>query len=234
MGRDFMTKSLTNSELDHLFNFIGYGRLEADVWFIGMEEAGGGEDNLRKRLKFRQVEDCAEAHKILGITKHHWGKKTIQRTWWGMCYVMLSLEGKETDTESIRNYQAENLGRFNGSTLLCEMMPIPKHNVGSWGHEELIPQFDSREDYYRVVKPKRIRFLRYLLREHHPKIVICYGKKYWSDFQELFEGICFQSKGQFKVGKGHGMTVVLTDHFTSRTMNGKFDKVVKLISDPKY
>ena len=72
-----MSPPRTDKELKHLLNFVGYGRLNADVWFIGTEEAGGGEDNLRERLLFQQVEDCAEAHMILGITKHHTEKKII-------------------------------------------------------------------------------------------------------------------------------------------------------------
>ena len=155
--------ALTDNELEHLHNFVGYGKLNADVWFLGMEEAGGGEDNIRARLKFKQVEDCAEAHKILGITKHHDGKKIIQRTWRGMCCIMLGLEGKETDTESIRNYQADYLGRFQGNSLLCELMPIPKPRINDWGYESLIPQFTSPEEYYRVVKPRRIKYLQDLI-----------------------------------------------------------------------
>jgi hypothetical protein len=34
--------------------------------------------------------------------------------------------------ESIRTYQAEELGRHGGSSLLYELMPIPKPNIGSW------------------------------------------------------------------------------------------------------
>ncbi len=45
-----MGSPLTDSELDHLLNFIGYGTLDADVWFLGMEEAGGGEANIRAEL----------------------------------------------------------------------------------------------------------------------------------------------------------------------------------------
>jgi len=40
-----MTKPLTDTELDYLLNFIGNGTLGADVWFLGIEEAGGGDDN---------------------------------------------------------------------------------------------------------------------------------------------------------------------------------------------
>ena len=31
-----------NSEIDHLLNFVGYGDKNADTWFLGMEEGGGG------------------------------------------------------------------------------------------------------------------------------------------------------------------------------------------------
>ncbi|HCB50631.1 MAG TPA: hypothetical protein DEP47_14220 [Chloroflexi bacterium] len=50
-----MTKPLTDSELEHLLNFIGCGTLDADVWFLGNEEAGSGVANIRTRLKFRPV-----------------------------------------------------------------------------------------------------------------------------------------------------------------------------------
>ena len=70
-----MTKALSDAELEHLLNFIGYGRLDADIWFLGIEEAGGGEANIRTRLKFRPVKDNAEAHKMLGVTHLHRGKR---------------------------------------------------------------------------------------------------------------------------------------------------------------
>ena len=217
-----MISALTDTELDYLLNFVGYGRLDANVWFIGMEEAGGGEDNIRKRLLFQQVEDCAEAHKILGITKHHWGKRIIQPTWWGMCYVMLRLEGKAADRESIRKTQADSLGRFNGSTLLCELMPIPKPSIGGWGYEDLIPQFESRKDYYQVVKPMRIEFLKNLIDEKRPEVVVCYGKKYWNDFQELFGGMRFQLRNPFKVSKGNGMGILFINWLVSVAQRVKY------------
>ena len=67
-----MTTPLSDAELDHLLGFIGYRTLDADDWFLGMEEAGGGEANLRTRLKFRKVEDNAEAHRKLGVPHLHW------------------------------------------------------------------------------------------------------------------------------------------------------------------
>ena len=72
-----MTNPLTDKELEHLLSFIGYGSLDADVWFLGMEEAGGGEANIHTRLNFQTIEDNAEAHKMLGVTNLHWGKRKI-------------------------------------------------------------------------------------------------------------------------------------------------------------
>ncbi len=228
-----MNTSLTDTELEQLLNFVGYGKLNADVWFLGMEEAGGGENNILSRLKFRQIEDCAEAHKILGITKHHTGRKIIQSTWRSMCYIMLRLEGKPVDRESIRNYQADYLGRFQGNSLLCELMPIPKPSIKDWGYETLIPQFKSLGDYYQVVKPRRVKYLQGLIKEHHPKIVIAYGqgykKSYWKAYRELFDHLEFFENGQFLVAQDTNTVIVLTHHFTSRTMNGKLDEVVSMI-----
>jgi hypothetical protein len=230
-----LNTALTDTELEYLLNFVGYGKLSADVWFIGMEEAGGGENNIRSRLKFRQVEDCAEAHKILGITEHHSGKKTIQKTWRGMCYIMLRLEGKAANRENIRNYQADFLGRFQGNSMLCELMPIPKPTINSWGYETLIPQFKSSDEYYQVVRPRRIKYLQNLIAEYQPKIVIGYGqgskKTYWQAYQELFPNTEFSKNGQFMVSSATNTMVVLTDHLTAKTMNGKLDEVVSIIKN---
>ena len=193
-----------------------------------MEEAGGGEANIRARLKFQRIEDCANAHRILGITKHHSGKRIIQRTWRGMCHIMLRLEGKVPNVDNIRNYQADYLGRSDGSSLLCELMPIPKPSLNHWGYEALIPQFESPEMYYQMVMPRRMNYLRELLTEHRPQIVIGYGRRYWQEYQDLFEKAAFSRHGRFMVAQHQGTRVILTDHFTARTMNGKLDEVVAL------
>jgi hypothetical protein len=61
--------------------------------------------------------------------------------------------------------------------------------------------------------------------------VVGYGKKYWQDYQELFPSSIFLKNGQFLVARDEKLVVVLTDHFTARTMNGKFDEVVSIINE---
>ncbi|MDF7800022.1 hypothetical protein P4C99_11155 [Pontiellaceae bacterium B1224] len=232
-----MKHALTDKELDHLLRFVGYGRLDSDIWFLGMEEGvkkgatvSENIQNIRARLKFRQVEDCRDAHEILDITMHHSGKKKIQSTWRGMCYIMLRLEDRAADRESIRNYQANSLGRAQGNTLLVELMPIPKSKIASWDYENFIPQFTSATDYYRTTKPRRIQYLRQLLSQHHPKVIIGYGKEFWNDYKALFPALNFSKERCFEVAYNEKMLVVLTDHFVARSMNGKFDDIVSIIN----
>jgi hypothetical protein len=146
-----------------------------------------------------------------------------------MCYIMLRLEGLEPTKENIRNYQAEKLGRYGGNTLLAELMPIPKPKIERWDYEELIPQFASRKEYYETIKPWRVKYLRGLIEEHRPKIVICYGKTFWGYFQELFEGQKFSEDGRFRTAETEKTQVILTDHFSARSMNGRFDDVLFII-----
>ncbi|MBN28047.1 MAG: hypothetical protein CL578_23815 [Alteromonadaceae bacterium] len=210
-----------NSEIDHLLNFVGYGDKNADTWFLGMEEGGGGEESLRARLGFSQFEDNYEAHKKLGILKFHEGKRSIQRTWRGMSVLSLMLDDKPFDTEAVRQHQAELLGRAGSNTLLCELMPLPKASIGSWGYEKLIPQFASRESYYKTVMPGRITLLQALYAEHRPSVVVAYGKAFWSSYKQVFRDVTFTQDDGFEIGRTEQGVIVLCGHFTARTMNGK-------------
>ena len=147
---------------------------------------------------------------------------------------MLLLNGKPTDRESIRHFQADQLGRFHGNTLLCELMPIPKPAIGTWGYHELIPQYKSRQEYYRSVKPKRIALFQSLFSEHNPKVVICYGKAYWEDYRSIFSNMQFSKKEIFEVANNQSSSIILTPHFTSRTMIGNFEKVVEISGPSKF
>lgn len=140
----------TESETNRLLNFLGYGHLTAPVWFLGIEEAGGGEKNLRRRLTLDVVEDRAEAHAKLETVQYEKANKIVQ-TWRGMCCIMLELEGKEIKTESIRDYQMNQLGRRSGNTFVGELLPIPKPKANDWSYRKLFPSFPDLETYQRHV-----------------------------------------------------------------------------------
>lgn len=223
-------KAFTDQEVNKLLSFIGYGDVRANVWFIGMEEGGGDEENLRRRLNFEKVEDCRDAMEKLGIRDWHWGTQRIQRTWRGMCHIMLVLGGVQPSREEIRKYQVEMLGRAAGDTLLTELMPIPKPRLNTWTYSELFPQFGNAEEYYSEVKPGRIKMLRNLFETCKPEIVICYGKKFHPDFLEIFPLAGFERvNGLFSRAHANGSKIFLTDHFTARSMNTGLDSIAQAI-----
>jgi hypothetical protein len=224
-----MTLPLTDAELAHLLRFIGYGRLNAPIWFLGVEEAGGSEDNIRTRLNFEPVLDLAAANRRLGFTKLDGERPVIQRTWRGMCCIMLRLSGHATDTEGIRRYQADRLGRSSGDTLLLELMPLPMRADDDWGYETLIPRYASREAYYAAVKPQRIDAIKNLIAQYLPRVVVAYGKSCWDEYKSLFPNATWSDVGQFRIGRNKNTLAVLTDQFVARTMNDKWDEVAEII-----
>lgn len=141
---------------------------------------------------------------------------------------MLELLGRETTREEIRRYQAEELGRRGKDTFLLELMPLPKPSIGAWGYEGLLPQFDSREDYYDQVLPERATHIRHLLNRHSPAAVIGYGKSCWPHYRKLFPDVRYSEEGPYQIAAGEPF-VLLSHHFTSRTMNGRFAEMAEKI-----
>jgi hypothetical protein len=220
---------ISEAKFARLCNFVGYGRLAAPVWFIGLEEGGGSEEGLLARVHFDQVMDCAEAHCRLDIRHFHDGPSPrLQRTWAAMCSVMLELTGDvNEDRDTIRRYQAEQLGSADGATLLAELLPLPKKSVRDWPYPNLLPRLCLGK-YYEEVWPHRRSLLRGLLAAHQPRLVVCYGKSGWDKFKELFPGVS-RFKVLLRSEKGtlveyatqDGRTVLLTHHFSATSMSRK-------------
>jgi hypothetical protein len=226
-----LNKALTDLELDHLLEFIGFGRLDADIWFLGLEEGSGDENYLRQRLDFEIVQDTKDTQNTLGISEDQFCEKYLQGAWKGMCEIMLKLEGKETSEENILTYRSERLGRSEGSTLLCELLPLPMPVEPVWSYAEVLPQYNSRETYLAAVKPLRFEQYRELIHEYAPKIILAYGQAAWPDYMELFHNFKLTQHGQFLLGWDANTVVILCDHFSTETMEGKVTELVDLILD---
>lgn len=226
------TQALTPDETSNLLQFIGYGHLEAPVWFLGMEEGGGGEERIRIQSGFEPIEDLYDAHVTkMGITRYHCGNRVLQSTWKGMSYIMLSLAGISPDQPARRTYQALHLGRSGGDTLVAELMPVAKSTVKEWQYHDLIPRFRDRQHYYDEVLPMRLLRFATLVRTHNPELIVAYGRSYWQHYQSILGPTDFHDRGRFRYGVQGKTTMVLTDHFTARTMNCLLPHVVALIQE---
>jgi hypothetical protein len=207
-----MTKTITNAELEKLESFIGYGKPNADIIFFGLEEAGGGIENLRNRLSIEDYEylDCKRFH--LDHLKHkkkyklHSDDENImvnfQSVWRYMSYIMLKLGGKsekeifQDNSKTLRNYQNNLLGTESekGDTLLTEIYPIPCSSLKLWGtkeinYKEIITQYPDKNAYKKEVLPKRIKAFKNLINSNQfqAHTIICYGKTKWPEFKSFFK-----------------------------------------------
>jgi len=211
-----LSNTITKEELQKLEGFIGYGRKDAEVIFFGLEEAGGGYNNLKIRIGIPDYEylDCKRFHlDNLKYDKLHSDnpetKVKFQPVWRYMSYLMLRLEDRiakatiKDNSHLLRDYQNNYLGSKSdeGKTLLTEIYPIPCSSLKFWGgnkeeYEAIIPHYKDKDDYKEKVLSKRIALFREIVGSEafRAKAIICYGKSHWEEFRNFFKelGVKFQ------------------------------------------
>lgn len=172
--------------------FFGYGNWTAPVWFIGMEEGGGGTiQEVRRRIETwktrgsRDLEDLVEYHFAIGLTKHVGPRATLQPTWSKLVSVLLGMNGGPATSEHVREFQATKLGRRDGSTCLVELFPLPSPSLDAWIYASAttIPYLAARETYCTHVVRHRIAAIRERLTQHQPAAIVFLGLSYvhfWS------------------------------------------------------
>lgn len=207
--------------------FIGYGRADAPIVFVGMEEGLASEDGLRDdlllRSRFSPIMDLEEAHRGIDGDRLFSDTPRRQPTWRVMADVMLRYEGASFESPSQRAgartlYRAKKLGRSDGNSLLTEILPYPHRNNSTWLYATL-SAYATRTEYERVVLAERLQLLRSALREYPRAAIICYGRGAWPRFRQLFENARWQNAGRFEVSEWNGTRVTLCDHFATKYFN---------------
>ena len=204
---------LTQKQIEKLLAFRGYGNPSGRFWFIGMEEGGGDFESLQLRAdEFANLEDLATSHAKF---ESHDMSKSIS-TWRIMSAIVGRISGTENwwDTANTTDYQMNRLGRLNDETYLTEILPLPKHSLSDWPYGNF---FDSPQTYFEQIFPKQLESLRleYTEAKSKPEFVFCYGKKYWSSHQNIFNSIRFETalNGQIQWGRNDSTVFVSTNFF---------------------
>lgn len=217
---------LTPEEWQRLYRFRGYGNPAGRFWFIGIEERGLGIiEELRVRLKFHEVEDLlhSQSPEVWGHSKlwQDFNPDKSIPTWSAMIRFVWRLNGDPewTDTERIRKYQKDRLGKLDGETFLADILPLPKPSDRDWPNFWPFVDWDA---YARDVLPERIRMFTDLIATNRPDYVFCYGKWYWPRFKELLPNATFKQLdgGRFEIAQSGPTTLVLTPFFSPRTGMG--------------
>jgi hypothetical protein len=173
--------------------FVGYGKIDAPVVFIGIEEGLSNRRALRKdltrRSQFKSVMDLKRAHEGIANCSRFFDavNPKSQRTWRPMCHLMLPrTQGEHAPNNSRRKtYQSLHLGRTHGQTLLTELLPYPHSHTRHWLYRRLGRCYPDRKSYEKALLPKRLALLSRTLARHRPDIIVCYGKTRWTDYKRL-------------------------------------------------
>lgn len=244
-----MNRQITDNQLEVLEGFVGYGKPSAEIIFIGIEERGGGYENLKMRFSMDKYKylDCKRFHlDTLRVTHFHNENKKhsvkLQPVWSFMSYLMLrnkehsEKEIMANNKQLLREYQNNRLGTTNekGETLLTELFPIPCDSEKMWGvknesYTRIISQYKSKKEYRESILPKRKKKFKNLINstDFSASAIICYGKGNWKEFEKFFNnlGVQFQKIDTSKKCKmgilKDDIKVFLTPFFGNGQMNYK-------------
>ncbi len=179
---------------ERIKNFWGYGNLDGDVWFVGMEEGCDGSiPNLIKRFESTAHTAVVDIHADMQDNEEHlrWFQKgaPTQSTYRRLIYLLLYFQHKKAPTlEDIREYQINHFGRTKSNHALFELMPLPARSLKTkdWVYASSgVEGLSLRREYLKVYKPERIKRLRELIQKHKPKVMICYSMVYLEDWKQV-------------------------------------------------
>ena len=252
-----MNKFFTSEEINKLRNFIGYGKEDAEFIFIGIEEGGGGYDNLKGRLGYDDYRllDCHRFHlDILNDKRFHNDSSNnvkLQPAWTFISYLVLRLKGVEKknilkdNRLMLRDYQNNFLGTTasQGETLLTEVYPIPCSSFSNWGYKNksteenykfYFEEYLDKKDYCDKVLPLRKKLLSEIISKKisKKKKIYCYGKIVWEHYEKLFLNYTFIDKNYYKYYLDLNINIFLLPFFGNGQFSyNKAEEIINLIQN---
>lgn len=217
-------RSFEKLEVFRLLPFIGFGNLDAKIWFIGTNDNGPEDGNitLSERVATPEYQkELADAEilksRYRSETNYFYGNPN----WRYANYLTTRLlEPTEQQTETARrDYYTNRFGALDGDVLLTDILPLPSRNLNSqdrWVYRNTTltdsPYYNDvlrdagrmQEDSFlgRPTRLKRLTELYFTLKLEgkSPKFIFCYGKAgQWKYFREVFSHLTAYTEVELKV-----------------------------------
>jgi hypothetical protein len=216
---------------ERIKNFFGYGNLESDVWFVGMEEGfDGSMDLLYERFKTTSNKVVCDIVEDMQTSPDHlrWFEDNAptQKTYRPLIFIQQYLKtGKEPTLEEIRQFQINSFGRKTADHTVLELMPLPSKSIkaSDWLYGDFnIKGLGSRREYLKTYKPERVESLQKLIHTHKPKLVLFYSRTYLPDWQQI-ASVPFAEviPKKLHIAKDHGTIYAVVPHATSFGMSNE-------------
>ncbi|MGC8549868.1 MAG: hypothetical protein ACP5M4_09230 [Acidobacteriaceae bacterium] len=165
-------------------NFYGFGDWGAPYWFIGVRQGkspGEAVDESKivgawaNGLKKGELVDCLEYHRAIGVQTWHKEQARLQSNWRPLMLFLMTVLGRESDTEALRAYQRTRWGQTKqAETCVVDLSGIPaKSFAAEADHEEYLKQ--------RVWAIRR----KMMLSGRPPKVVLMHGLAARAHWEEI-------------------------------------------------
>jgi hypothetical protein len=160
-------------------NCYGYGRWEAPYWCIGLEEGMSG--TLKERIEAWQhlgeagLSDCRLFHERIKDPRWH-QEAGLQRTWRPLMLLLMTFLDRDSDKESLREYQVRQWGSrsYAGETCVIELFGLPAKDLQAGAAQRGEHFTDSQIDN---IRQERIECIHKMMEKHREtlKLVVMYG-----------------------------------------------------------
>lgn len=217
-------RSFEKLEVFRLLPFIGFGNLDAKIWFVGTNDTGPEDGNITLSERIASPEfqkELADAELLKERYRTESNYFYGNPNWRYANYLTTRLlEPAEQQTETARReYYTSRFGALDGDVLLTDILPLPSRNLANqerWVYRNTTltdsPYYNDvlrdaqrfQEDQF-LGRPTRLLRLAELyttlkLEGKSPQFIFCYGRAgQWKYFKEVFPLLTAYTDVELKV-----------------------------------
>ncbi len=177
----------------------GFGSYEAPVWLVGpgANHLGGTAEEVEQRLAGwhrrgqREMDDLYALHAASGDVGWFTPNPRVERSWSRLSRLALSLKGERITDDSVKSYQAEQLGRHANKDVGLISLLTANAVSKPWPFTSSPVGYLANPDrYLDRFMVRRARHIRSRLRRHQPGLVVFYDKTH-ADIWTNIAGVTF-------------------------------------------
>ena len=185
----------TDDEYEHLLNGIGYGNLNAPIWFVATQEylKDGGIQHIANYLHKRarsvaRVHDLDQAY----YPPDEYEAIPPEHIWMAMLAQAVNRVDAWDDRARARKYARRKLARVHGETLLAHLLPLLQAAHFGWLY---LDRYPSYAHYQMSLLPTRLSLLRRLIEQRKPYVVFASGTHYAAWYRAMAHDCTWHTLG---------------------------------------
>ena len=219
---------------DYTHGFFGYGSWKAKIWFVGMEEGGGGslEDVVSRLVAWdkkgrKKLQDLRSFHVDRGETRWHLDSPRLQRTWKQLIRMHLLAHGESDSWQEMVRFQQNEFGKIGGDVCSIELLSLPSPGLDTWHYANWskLSWLKTRDCYTDFLLRDRVSTIQKAIKLYRPPVVVFYGSSWWRRWAMIAQENWRQAiQGRMMGCERDGVAYYVTRH-PARQSNAYFSEI---------